>query len=261
MQIGCTLLSPQDLDAVKETGFDYAEFMGKYLVSLSSSEYLELQRAVKRSRLQVAGMNGYCPETVKIAGPGFEPEVIRKYACQCAQKAGGLGIRFAGIGSPRSRNLPKGYSRLTAVHQLKEFLKITAEEFEKYDIIVCLEPLAPCYCNFINSIPEAVSVAEELNLPNVGLVVDFYNMEYVNEADLNLKKYKGIIKHAHISDDDGTSSQRSYLKPEKEEIHRNRIRRLYETGYQGAISLEIDCRIDAVRAARSLEIMKSAKGR
>lgn len=47
MQIGCTLLSPQDLDAAKETGFDYAEFMGKYLVSLSSSEYLELQRAVK----------------------------------------------------------------------------------------------------------------------------------------------------------------------------------------------------------------------
>ena len=33
MQIGCTLLSPQDLDAAKETGFDYAEFMGKYLVS------------------------------------------------------------------------------------------------------------------------------------------------------------------------------------------------------------------------------------
>ena len=59
MQIGCTLLSPQDLDVAKETGFDYAEFMGKYLVSLSSSEYLELQRAVKRSCLQVAGINGY----------------------------------------------------------------------------------------------------------------------------------------------------------------------------------------------------------
>ena len=48
MQISCTLLSPQDLDAAKETGFDYAEFMGKYLVSLSSSEYLELQRGCKK---------------------------------------------------------------------------------------------------------------------------------------------------------------------------------------------------------------------
>ena len=76
MQIGCTLLSPQDLDAAKETGFDYAEFMGKYLVSLSSSEYLELQRAVKRSRLQVAGINGYCPETVKIGvRAGNHPEI------------------------------------------------------------------------------------------------------------------------------------------------------------------------------------------
>lgn len=261
MQIGCVLLSPQDLDAAKKIGYDYVEFMGKYLVSLSAGEYLEIQRAAERIRMQVKGINAYCPEAVKMAGPGFDPGAIMEYARQCAQKAGGLGVKFVGIGSPKSRNLPKGYSRTSALDQLKEFLKITAYEFERYNIMVCLEPLAPCYCNFINYIPEAVSVVEGLRLGNLGLVADFYNMEYVKEADLDLKNYRYFIKHAHISDDDGTPYQRSYLKPQKEEIHRNRIRKLYDTGYRGAVSLEIDCRIDTARAARSLEIMKSALNR
>lgn len=258
MQIGCALLNPQDLEAAKRIGYDYAEFMGKYLVSLSPDEYMELRRETDRLNIQVRGLNGYCPETVKIAGPGFEPEIITNYARHCAYKADGLGVKVVGIGSPKSRNLPKGYSRVTALHQLKEFLKITACEFERYDITVCLEPLAPCYCNFINFIPEAVSVVEELGLGNLGLIADFYNMEYVREADLNLKSCGHFIKHAHISDDDGTPYQRSYLKPLKEQIHKDRIRNLYDIGYYGAVSLEIDCRIDTERAIQSLEILKAA---
>lgn len=99
---------------------------------------------------------------------------------------------------------------------------------------------------------------EGLRLGNLGLIADFYNMEYVKEADMDLKNYRHFIKHAHISDDDGTPYQRSFLKLQKEEIHKKRIRKLFDTGYRGAISLEIDCRIDTERAARSLEIMKSA---
>lgn len=258
MQIGCALLSPQDLVEAKNIGYDYAEFMGKYLVSLSAGEYLEIQRTAERIQMQVKGINAYCPETVKMVGPGFNPLIIMEYARQCSQRAYGLGVKFVGIGSPKSRNLPEGYSRTAALEQLKEFLKITAYEFERYNIMVCLEPLAPCYCNFINFISETVSVVEGLRLGNLGLIADFYNMEYVKEADMDLKNYRHFIKHAHISDDDGTPYQRSFLKSQKEEIHKKRIRKLFDTGYRGAISLEIDCRIDTERAARSLEIMKSA---
>lgn len=258
IKAGCTLQTPSDIMSAAECGFDYLEFMGKYLVSLSQNEFLSLQKKAEACSVRVLGMNGYCPETLKMAGPGFTPESIRKYAAECAQRGALLGAELVGIGSPKSRNLPAGYPRAEAVRQLKEFLKITAEEFGKYGMSVCLEPLAPCYCNFINYLPEAMAIVEDLGLENLGLVVDFYNMEFVNEADLDLKSFVKLIRHAHISDDDGSYDRRSYLKLEKKGIHTERIHRLYDRGYKGAITLETDCRIDRKRAEESLKILRSA---
>lgn len=257
-KLGCTLQNPEDIVFAKKCGFDYLEFMGKYLVSLSRNEYLSLQRKLEDSSIRVLGINGYCPEKIRMAGPGFEPENIRKYAAECAERGGGLGAKIVGIGSPKSRDLPPGYSRSEAVLQLKEFLKITTEEFGKYGMTVCLEPLAPCYCNFINYLPEAAAVVEDLNLENLGIVVDFYNMEYVNEADLDLKSFVNLIRHAHISDDDGSCNRRSWLKTEKRKLHVRRVRSLYDRGYEGAITLETDCRFDRKQAAESLDILRNA---
>ena len=91
-----------------------------------------------------------------------------------------------------------------------------------------------------------------------GIIADFYNMEYVGEADLDMKDFMPYISHVHISDDDGGPDKRSYLKPERARVHQERIQNLIKAGYQGAVSLEIDCRIDPDRAAESLAIMRAA---
>ena len=137
-------------------------------------------------------------------------------------------------------------------------MEITAEEFAVFDIEICLEPLAPCFCNFINFMPEAVSIIDEMKQNKTGIIADFYNMEHVGEADLDMKDFMPYISHVHISDDDGGPDKRSYLKPERARIHQERIQNLIKAGYQGAVSLEIDCRINPDRAAESLAIMKAA---
>lgn len=261
MLTGCALLTGSDIKTAAESGFDYVEFMGKYLVCLTREEYGKLRGQLDRAALAVLGINGYCPKEITIAGPGFDPSVIRSYAQLCAQRAGGIAAKFAGIGSPYSRRLPKGFSRTAAMRQLKEFLKITAAEFEPYGITVCLEPLAPCYCNFINYLPEAAAVIGELNQENIRLVADFYNMEYVGEADLNLKPWIGSIAHVHISDDDGAPDKRSFLKPEKAELHQRRLQGLYAAGYQGAVSLELDVRLERQRAKQSCKILAAVSDR
>ncbi|SFI12907.1 Sugar phosphate isomerase/epimerase [Lachnospiraceae bacterium NLAE-zl-G231] len=256
MQIGCALLNPEDMIKAQNAGYNYVEFMGKYLTALSEKEYSSIQRQAERLCLPVLGINGYCPPDVKMIGPGFNPEKVRKYAACCAVRAGGLGVRFVGIGSPKSRMLPSGYSTLTAEKELKEFLRITTEEFDKYGIRVCLEPLAICYCNFINTLSEAVSVVKELQLSNLGIVIDFYNMEYVGEADMDLRTYVDCIYHAHISEDEGEPEKRSYLKPEKAGVYQNRICGLLAAGYRGMLTLEIDCVVEEERAKESLELMR-----
>ena len=255
---GCTLLRMEDMENAFLCGFDYVEFMGKYLVSLSEQEFAVLKKQTESYPLKVYALNADCPPEIRMTGDGFDLRQAKAYAAACAKRAGKLGVQFVGIGSPRSRSLSEGYDRALAIRQMKDFLKTTAEEFGHYGITVCVEPLAVCYSNFINYVWEAVRLVEEMDCENIKAVIDFYNMEHMGEGDLDLRKWMPYIAHAHISDDDGSPSARSYLKREKRGVHQQRIRNLLAAGYGGAVSLEIDCRIDVERAGRSADMLRNA---
>ena len=253
---GCTRLRMEDMENAFLCGFDYVEFMGKYLVSLSEQEFAVLQKQMESYPLKVYALNAYCPPEIKMTGDGFDLQQVKAYAAACAKRAGKLGVRFVGIGSPRSRSLLEGYDRTLAIRQMKDFLKATAEEFGHYGITVCVEPLAVCYSNFINYVWEAVRLVEELDCENIKAVIDFYNMEHMGEGDLDLRKWMPYIAHAHISDDDGAPDMRSFFRLEKKTVHRQRIRRLYKNGYTGAVSVEVDIPVDRKRAADTLQVMR-----
>ena len=67
-------------------------------------------------------------------------------------------------------------------------MKSTADAFGKYEITVCLEPLAPCYCNFVNTLEEAAEIVKEIGWKEIRLIADYYNLEYVNEADKDMSR-------------------------------------------------------------------------
>lgn len=258
MAVGCALLTYEEIPLAKEVGFDYIEFMGKYLVSLSERDYQKSLQMLDKDRITCQGLNAYCPQEIVIAGPGFDLENARRYARKCAARSKELSVRNIGIGSPNSRNLPKGFPRKEARQQLIDFLKITAEEFGKYNINVCLEALATCYCNYINTFQEAIDVIKSINWENIKAILDFYNMEHMKEADMNLEEYIRYIGHGHISDDDGAPNRRFFLKEDKTCIHQARIRHLYSCGYKGAMSVEVDLPIHRELAGRSLAIIRQA---
>ncbi len=258
MQVGCALLSEEDISLAKEIGYDYIELMGKYLVSLSDMEYGKLVQKLDNYQILCQGINAYCPKEIVIAGPGFDIENAYQYAKKCAKRAKEAGAKCIGIGSPNSRNLPEGFPREIALLQLSEFLKVTAEEFGKFNITVCLEALAPCYCNFINTVQEAVNVVKKINWENIRVVLDFYNMEHIGEADEDLADYIPYIAHTHISDDDGAPNRRYFLKEEKAMIHQKRISKLYNLEYKGAISVEVDLPVHKAMAQKSFDIIKKS---
>lgn len=258
MQIGCSLVRLEDIRLIGMIGFDYVELMGKYLVSIDDTEFAKLVKVLKESHLSCKGINGYCPADIIIAGPGFDLKAARQYAKKVAFRANVAGACYVGIGSPRSRMLPEGYSRELAKKQLMDFLKVTAEEMERYGITVCLEALAPCYCNFINHITESAQVTKEIGWKSIKTVLDFYNMEYTGEADMDLLPWMDEIVHGHISDDAGSPHKRYFLKSEKKEIHQKRLRSLQGSGYGGAITIEIDLPVDTGIARESLRMLRDA---
>ncbi|HML49625.1 MAG TPA: TIM barrel protein, partial [Clostridia bacterium] len=183
--------------------------------------------------MPVRAMNAYCPPNIRIAGDGFDLNAARAYARGLAERAEALGIRVTGVGSPNSRNLPREYPRQQADAQTEAFLRATAEEMGRRGVTVLLEALAPCFCNYINTTAEAVRLARGAG---IGIVADFYNMEHIGEGDTDLKPHIGLIKHAHISDDEGSPSTRSYLTPGKADAHAARVRGLIRAGYAGALT-------------------------
>lgn len=258
MKIGCSLVCLEDIGLAERIGFDYVEVMGKHLVSLDDEGFSGFVKALEDSRLACIGINGYCPGDIIIAGPGFDLQAAKQYAKRVALRAGQAGASYVGIGSPGSRMLPNGYSRELAKMQLMDFLKATAEEMGRYGITVCLEALAPCYCNFINQIAEATEITREIGWESVRTVLDFYNMEYTGEADMDLLPWMDTIVHGHISDDAGSPQKRYFLKKEKEEIHQKRVRSLRDAGYGGAVTIEVDLPVEPGLARESLRMLRDA---
>lgn len=251
------VITPETYTEACESEYDYVEFAGRAVAAMTDAQFDELKAKVQGGRLPCLGLNAYCPPEIAIIGAHFSLEKARAYAGHLAKRAAGLGVRAVGVGSPFSRMLAPGFDPETAWKQATAFMRETSCAFAPYGITVCIEALAPCYCNFINHLEEAERLRACVDEPNLQLVVDFYNMEHSQEADLPLNAYRGHIAHAHISDDDGSPRLRSYLKPEKRHIHAARLRRLRAAGYQnGCISLEIDTPFHAERAASSLAMLQ-----
>lgn len=251
----CT--TTDDCDAPGVDGFDYIELSGRELCALDEDAFDQLCGRIQRGGVPCLRLNTYCPPEIVIAGEGFSVERAAAYAHHCARRAGALGVRSVGIGSPRSRTLPDGFSRRQALQQAVEFFRVTAREFESFGIVVCIEPLAHCYCNFINRVSEALQLLRDSEAPNLRLLLDFYNLEREGEDDINLTRLLPDLAHVHVSDDDGSPYQRSYLSHQRAQEHLRRVERLYHAGYDGTISLEIDVPYDSIRARASLTILKT----
>lgn len=257
MEYGIVIAS-RDYEAARDSGYDYVEFSGREIAALDAPAFETLRQQVTDGP-PCLGLNAYCPAQVVIAGPGFDPDMARRYAEGLAVRAAALGVRVVGVGSPFSRTLPAGFDRALAWRQAVRFFRETALAFAGCGIEVCVEALGPCYCNFVNRLDEAVRLAQEADQPNLGVVLDFYNMEHSGEADADLRPYASWIRHAHISDDAGDPRRRAYLRPDRRAVHAQRVQGLATAGYDGRISLEIDVAYDAREAAQSLQMLRQTR--
>ena len=258
MKIGCTVKDARLLSSAKNQGYDYCELMGRYITALNDREFCELLAIKKDSRMPVFGINSYCNSEIQMIGEKYNVNESVLYAKRCSERASALGVQIVGIGSPKSRILKYPQKTNEANEQMEEFLLVTSREFKKFGICVCLEPIAPCYCNYINTIEDAKEIITNIRCDEISIVLDYYNLEYINQADIDYSTYLGYIKHLHISDDEGNPQTRSYLKENKRNIHINRVKKLINAGYRGNITLETDVPYNEEKAKQSLEILREA---
>jgi len=256
MRFGCC--SPiSSLDIVAAAGYDFVELRGKEVAALSEADFDRLCRRLEELSLPCPGFNAYCGTDITIAGPGYDRQVTRDYAQLLAQRGRALGISQVGVGSPFSRRLPEGFDPALAHKQVGEFLSDSARCFAEAGISVGMEALAPEFCNCVNLCDEAVALVREVPEKNVGLILDFYNMERNDEGERELDTLAPLILHVHVSDDAGDPFRRSMLRPEKYALHRERLLRLRRVGYDGTVSVETDLPLELSSASETLAFLRS----
>ncbi|MEI6132108.1 MAG: sugar phosphate isomerase/epimerase family protein [Bacillota bacterium] len=240
----------ENAQIVADAGFDYIEPFLTDLALADEATYQQMVGALNKSGLRLDVACLFLPGTFRLTGPDADLLPVEAYLKTCFDRAAALGTKIQVFGSGGARNVPEGFSKEKATEQLVKFLKLAAKYAAKYEIKIAIEPLCKKECNIINSVAEAHELAIKVDLPNVGVLADWYHMGNDNEGVAGLIAAKDMLLHCHIarlihrtppmlSDDDDYSMFFNALK---------------EIGYNGALSVESNGGLDLI--SESLKLFK-----
>ena len=258
MRYGCCT-DIKNYALLEELGYDCIELEGKAVHAMDDAAFEAAAATVAAGKIPCNGVNAYCPPSLSIVGPGFDPDAVRAYAERLLPRVRRLGGKTAGIGAPASRKLPEGFDRALARRQLLDFLRITGEVAAREGITLLLEPLTPKSCNFLNYTDEAREIVEEVNSPGLFMVYDLFHALGAGEDVEPLKRAMPYVRHLHVSTDEPEG--RGYLRDGYWEVFKPMLAYIRESGYDGTFSVEANIGDVVEGAASTLRILKQQLGR
>ena len=138
-------------------------------------------------------------------------------------------------GSAGSRNVPAGFERDKAWHQIQTFLHAAGDVAQQNNLIIAIEPLRKQESNIINTAQEALQLVREVNHSNVKMIVDFYHLRQENEDPDIIRLAQKEIVHLHFANPEGRRWPRS---ASEDPLYSRFFSLIKEIGYQGGLSIE-----------------------
>lgn len=115
-----------------------------------------------------------------------------------------IGGKILVFGSPKQRSIEKNSNYEETRKRAKEVFMSTLDKAEKRGVIICLEPLARCETDFINTAEQAVSLIKEIDHPSFKLHLDVKAMsDEEKQIPETIKKNKDYLFHFHANDANG----------------------------------------------------------
>ena len=256
MKIGCCT-GIENYNELCGLGYDFIELAGVQVMKMNEAELEEAKKLIVKNNVPCNGFNSYCDAGLPMAGPQFDLQKAKDYAAEICRRGKTLGIRAIGLGAPPARRIPNDFDRVAAVQQIKEFIRVSAEESAKHGIMFLLEALNPNVCDLIVHTREALQIVRELDMPNLGMVLDFYHMTQSGENVADIAYVMPFVKHLHI--DHTQKDGRYHLVKEGIPFYARCIDAARASGYDGAISIEASATRApfAEEAGESLRILRS----
>ena len=194
----------------------------------------------------------FVPGELKITGPDVNQAALTKYVTTAFERAEKCGVKTIVFGSGGARQIPDGFDRTKAHHQLVWFCKMLAPIAHKHGVTVVVEPLNRAECNVLNSVGECASLVRQTDNPGLRLLVDAYHLLRDKDMVDDVLKNGDVFAHVHIA----TEAKR--LAPNSEPCDfAPFFDALVKGGYDGRVSIEAKLPDTVEALAASLALMKS----
>jgi len=117
--------------------------------------------------------------------------------------SGDLGGPYMIFGSPKQRNT-MGISKEEAKKYFADGLAKVADHAQKRGVKILIEHLGSSQTDVVNTLAEAMEIAQMVNHPAIQIMFDFHNTEDETEPlDVLIRRYYENIYHVHVQEMDG----------------------------------------------------------
>ena len=254
---------PKQFEVAADIGFDAIEIapftIDNSVRNISEETRQQIRTLAEESGVKVAGIHWLLAQTegYHLTDPDAE---VRRRTIEYMEDLVRFGVEIGGsiqvVGSPQQRDVKASVTYQQAWGWFKEAMIACAEVPGAEDFTTCIEPLAPeTNNNFITRAEEARRMVQEINRPNVKVILDTYSGTHV-EADFPAQIWQtgDLLGHFHCND----YNQRAPGWGDTDFVPI--MRALLDIGYQGYCSIEVfDFEPDPYEhAARGLAALKQA---
>jgi len=253
----------KQFEAAAKMGFDGLEIspftLNDLVQDITDEQKQEIRDAAAATGVEVAGIHWLLIGPTGLHGTDPDP-AVRARTLAYFEDLVRFGIEIGGqmmvVGSPKQRAIQEGVTYEQAWGWFKAAMTAAGRVGQAADFKVCIEPLYEgTGNNFIHRAEEARKMAQEINLPNVGVILDTYSGSK-EEADLPqaIRDTACCLYHYHCNDHNG-------LAPGFGELDFvPYMKALLDIHYQRYCSIEVfDFKMDAQEhAAIGLKTLKEA---
>jgi D-psicose/D-tagatose/L-ribulose 3-epimerase len=203
---------PQQCEIVSDAGYRGIEIAAYSLVKegvweIGPKKRAELVAVMNHAGLQCVGLHWLLAPPPKGLHFTTPDAAVRKrsvaYLDQLIDFCGDLGGTHMTFGSPKQRNTV-GISVEEAKGYFADGLAAVADHAQRRGIKILIEPLGKKTTDVVNTLAEALELAQRVNHPAIQIMFDFNNTTDETEPfDVLLRKYYKHIHHVHVQEQGG----------------------------------------------------------
>ena len=157
-------------------GLEVAPFtLGRLATDVAPGRREEVRRTIERAGLECVGLHWLLARTQGFHVTHPDGDVRSRtvdYLGSLAHLCSDLGGRVLVFGSPQQRSLVPGTTPAQAGDRLVETFSRLVPVLETTGTVLCLEPLAPCETDVVNTAADACQLIDRIGSPHVQLLLD-----------------------------------------------------------------------------------------